>query len=1101
MTNKFGKVLSLVLALVLVLAMIPAPHAHAATTQKIYFENTGNWSTVNAYYWQNGGEITWPGKAMTKVEGNTYSIDVPTNMTKIIFNNGSTQTGDLTIPTDGKNMFNYGSNSWGTYNNSCTHSWAAATCTAPKTCTLCGEVKKENVVTAKGHSYDANNVCTVCGASEQAIFFTNAGNWSTVNIYYWSDANNTMTTWPGDAMTKVDGNIYKYVVPAGTQYVIFNNGSTQTDDLTIPAGKNMYTYNGDWSNYSVCNHVWGDGVVTNQPTCTASGVKTFTCGSCGETKTETIASEGHKYSGGKCTVCGDCQHSWDDGVVTTQPTCSASGVKTFTCGNCGETKTETVAALGHNMVNGTCTRCGESDSCNHFWRGGSTVSATCEKEGSYTETCLICKAKRTEIIPAKGHKYSAGRCYVCGKEADSIEYVDIATAAELVAFANRVNAGENTLNARLTADIDLKGANWTPIGLYNGEYSASVCYKGRFNGNGHTISNFNVVGDEYVGLIGYAEIAVIQNLGVINVTATGWNAGAIAGFASTSTIENCFAKDCKITGYTTNALALTSRSVHIGAVAGANGGTVKNCYAINCTLVDKTSDMTVPSGETYTPWHECKSSPIGGADTQNGYYCNVTISGEFTSTRNSTEVTEAQLRSGEVTFKLNKGVTDGTQGWYQTIGTDPLPTFSGKTVYETANGTYVNEAVGCDHNWNAATCTAPKTCSKCGETEGTALGHKWTDATCTAPKTCSVCGTKEGTAAGHKYVNGTCSVCGGKDPNYVVPVVKPTITLSYPTLSFESEVFYNVYFTATNTEDVEEMGLITWYTRPEDSESATFDTAEAVIPNAVYNAGSDIYMARSEGVPAKQLGDSMYFRVYAKLTDGTYVYGQLTYYSAKFYAASIFGNSTNENMKSLCVAMLNYGAAAQVHFNYKTDDLMNSVLSASQKALVKEYSADMIGSVVAADPSKVGTFNSNGGFSNGYPSVSFEGAFSINYYLIPKYAVDGNMTLYCWDLATYNSVSTLTEANATDTVVMTKGSNLYVGAYEGIAAKQIDETVFVAGVYTSGGVRYSSPVISYSLGEYCKDQIANGSETMKAFAAETAVYGHYAKAYFASLEG
>ena len=111
------------------------------------------------------------------------------------------------------------------------------------------------------------------------------------------------------------------------------------------------------------------------------------------------------------------------------------------------------------------------------------------------------------------------------------------------------------------------------------------------------------------------------------------------------------------------------------------------------------------------------------------------------------------------------------------------------------------------------------------------------------------------------------------------------------------------------------------------------------------------------------------------------------------------------------------------------------------------------------------------------------------------------MTLYCWDLETYNSVSTLTEANATDTVVMTKGSNLYVGAYEGIAAKQIDETVFVAGVYTSNGVRYSSPVISYSLGEYCKDQIANGSETMKEFAKHTAVYGYYAENYFASLNG
>jgi len=78
------------------------------------------------------------------------------------------------------------------------------------------------------------------------------------------------------------------------------------------------------------------------------------------------------------------------------------------------------------------------------------------------------------------------------------------------------------------------------------------------------------------------------------------------------------------------------------------------------------------------------------------------------------------------------------------------------------------------HKWTDATCTAPKTCSVCGETEGEALGHTWTDATCTAPKTCSVCGETEGEALGHSYEavvtapdceNGgyttyTCSVCG-----------------------------------------------------------------------------------------------------------------------------------------------------------------------------------------------------------------------------------------------------------------------------------------------------------------------------------------------------
>lgn len=75
---------------------------------------------------------------------------------------------------------------------------------------------------------------------------------------------------------------------------------------------------------------------------------------------------------------------------------------------------------------------------------------------------------------------------------------------------------------------------------------------------------------------------------------------------------------------------------------------------------------------------------------------------------------------------------------------------------------------GCclSHGWQEATCTEPKTCSKCGETEGEALGHTWEEATCTEPKTCSVCQETEGEALGHTLSEATyweaavCSVCG-----------------------------------------------------------------------------------------------------------------------------------------------------------------------------------------------------------------------------------------------------------------------------------------------------------------------------------------------------
>lgn len=72
----------------------------------------------------------------------------------------------------------------------------------------------------------------------------------------------------------------------------------------------------------------------------------------------------------------------------------------------------------------------------------------------------------------------------------------------------------------------------------------------------------------------------------------------------------------------------------------------------------------------------------------------------------------------------------------------------------------------CSHNWKAATCTAAKTCTKCGATEGNAAGHSYTNATCTAPKTCTTCGATDGNAAEHSYSNGACSACGAADPNY-----------------------------------------------------------------------------------------------------------------------------------------------------------------------------------------------------------------------------------------------------------------------------------------------------------------------------------------------
>jgi len=227
------------------------------------------------------------------------------------------------------------------------------------------------------------------------------------------------------------------------------------------------------------DHSYDTGVVTLAPTCTASGVKTFTCTKCGDRYTETISALGHTEEvipgipatgttsglteGKKCSVCGiilvaqteipPTGHSYDAGVVTLAPTCTAAGKKTFTCSECGDRYTETIPALGHaeEVIPGepaTCTSYGwtEGKVCSvcgvvlvqqtqtpplvHSYNSGVvTVEPTCTTTGLKTFTCS-CGVSKSEMVPALGHieepipdvlatctttgRIDGKRCSVCG---------------------------------------------------------------------------------------------------------------------------------------------------------------------------------------------------------------------------------------------------------------------------------------------------------------------------------------------------------------------------------------------------------------------------------------------------------------------------------------------------------------------------------------------------------------------------------------------------------------------------------------------------------------------------------------------------------------
>lgn len=63
----------------------------------------------------------------------------------------------------------------------------------------------------------------------------------------------------------------------------------------------------------------------------------------------------------------------------------------------------------------------------------------------------------------------------------------------------------------------------------------------------------------------------------------------------------------------------------------------------------------------------------------------------------------------------------------------------------------------CKHQWQAATCISPQTCSQCGEVQGEPLGHKWTEATCVDAKFCTICGATHGNPLGHNWSDATCT--------------------------------------------------------------------------------------------------------------------------------------------------------------------------------------------------------------------------------------------------------------------------------------------------------------------------------------------------------
>ena len=253
-------------------------------------------------------------------------------------------------------------------------------------------------LTAIGAIYTTKSGANICSSSGTGKYVQKGTpGTKTVTYQYNANGNNEVT------------------VPI-TAAKLHNADGSYTETKTAKAGDTINYVSGVWGG-TPCAHENTELRNAKDATCTVPGYTGDTyCKDCGEkigTGTA-IPAKGHtevvdpavpatceepgKTEGKHCSVCNEVLvkqevtpakgHQWNAGTVSTEPTCTGAGVKTYTCMVCQKTKTEAISATGHKPVE------------------HEKKDATCTDSGREAgETCLKCGAilSGMEVIPAKGH--------------------------------------------------------------------------------------------------------------------------------------------------------------------------------------------------------------------------------------------------------------------------------------------------------------------------------------------------------------------------------------------------------------------------------------------------------------------------------------------------------------------------------------------------------------------------------------------------------------------------------------------------------------------------------------------------------------------------
>ena len=290
--------------------------------------------------------------------------------------------------------------------------------------------------------------------------------------------------------------------------------------------------------------------------------------------------------------------------------------------------TDYTEGLASVRLTGLSTENGNPDKITPYGKGSNTYTAIVAPQsvaaGRTFITCTFTNGKTFVYKMKNATDWQAGGEYTytvslaaakdLGYTIESDGSYTVTSADGLMNIAKLVNGGKSDINITLTADIDLTGKDWTPIGT---DYDNS--YKGTFDGGGHTITGLTfTTNDEYAGLFGWLNRAgTVKNVVMEGVQITsnqiyGGSIGGVVGY-SWGTIENCSVSgsvsgtvyvggvvgaqiDGSITGCSSS--ATVKGMVDVGGVAGQtnSSATLTACYATGNVIIEMAPAKNIAGG-------------------------------------------------------------------------------------------------------------------------------------------------------------------------------------------------------------------------------------------------------------------------------------------------------------------------------------------------------------------------------------------------------------------------------------------------------------------------------------------------------------------------